>query len=78
LKKVDIFSFIPVPKDDPVSTKQSLIGTGIFFTIFFAYIIVDFYKFVTNNPPNAENFYTKTDGSKTYEIPRFAITFMDG
>jgi hypothetical protein len=51
LKKVDIFSFIPVPKDDPVSTRQSLAGTAIFFAIFLTYVIYDFFKFVTNNPP---------------------------
>jgi hypothetical protein len=51
LKKVDIFSFIPVPKDDSVSTKQSLIGTAVFFAIFLTYIIYDFVQFVTNNPP---------------------------
>jgi len=58
LKKIDIFSFIPVPKDDPVSTKQSLIGSTVFFIIFMAYVIFDFYQFVTENPPNAQNYYT--------------------
>jgi hypothetical protein len=51
LKKVDIFSFIPVPKDDSVSTKQSLIGTAVFFAIFLTYIIYDFVQFVVDNPP---------------------------
>jgi len=58
LKAIDIFSFIPVPKDDAVSTKQSLIGTAVFFILFFTYIIFDFYQFVTENPPNAQNYYT--------------------
>lgn len=77
LKKVDIFSFIPVPKDDPVSTKQSLIGTAVFFLIFMTYIIFDFYQFVTENPPNAQNYYTNL-GEIPQTLPRFAITYMRG
>jgi hypothetical protein len=74
---MDIFSFIPVPKDRPVSTKQSLIGTAIFIVIFLTYIIVDFYQFVTSNPPIVQNSFTKLSES-VFTLPRFAITFMDG
>lgn len=58
LKKVDIFSFIPVPKDDSVSTKQSLIGTALFFAIFLTYIIYDFVQFVRDNPPIIQSYRT--------------------
>ena len=51
LKAIDIFSFIPVPKDEAVSTKQSLIGTTIFFLLFFAFVLFDLISFVTDNPP---------------------------
>lgn len=77
LKAIDIFSFIPVPKDDPVSTKQSLIGTSVFFIIFLAYVVFDFYQFVTENPPNAQNYYTDLK-DEIYVLPRFAVTYMRG
>jgi len=74
---MDIFAFIPVPKDDSISTKQSLLGTTIFFLLFFAYILFDFYQFIFTNPPNAQNYYTKLD-DEYHTLPRFAITFMNG
>ena len=77
LTKVDIFSFIPVPKDDPVSTRQSLIGTAVFFVLFLTYVVFDFYQFVAENPPNAQNYYTNLQ-NEYYMLPRFAITFMRG
>jgi hypothetical protein len=77
LTKIDIFSFIPVPKDDPVSTKQSLIGTAVFFVLFLTYVVFDFYQFVAENPPNAQNYYTNLQ-NQYYPLPRFAITFMRG
>lgn len=77
LKKIDIFSFIPVPKDDSVSTKQSLIGTAIFFVIFFTYIIYDFVQFVNDNPPIIQSYRTQLD-SNVYQLPSFAIAFMNG
>ena len=51
LTKVDFFSFLPVPKDDSVSTRQSIIGSIIFIVLFFIYIGIQFYIFVTDNPP---------------------------
>lgn len=77
LKKIDIFSFIPVPKDDSVSTKQSLIGTALFFAIFLTYIIYDFVKFVQDNPPIIQSYRTQLDNS-IYELPKFAYAFMNG
>jgi len=65
LTVIDIFSFIPVPKDSPVSTKQSLIGTLIFFVIFLTYVIYDFVQFVTNNAPIIQSYRTSLD-DKTY------------
>ncbi len=75
LRKVDIFSFIPVPKDDTVSTKASLIGTAVFFIIFLTYIIFDFVKFVNNNPPSIQSYRTPLD-DKYYTLPSFGIAFM--
>ena len=77
LKKVDVFAFIPVPKDESVSTKQSLIGTALFFVIFLAFVIVDFVKFVTANPPIIQSYRTPLD-SKEYVLPNFALGFMRG
>lgn len=74
---MDIFSFIPVPKDDSVSTKQSLIGTAVFFIIFLTYIIYDFVQFVNSNPPIIQSYRTQLDDSY-YTLPRFAYAFMYG
>jgi hypothetical protein len=75
LRKVDIFSFIPVPKDDSVSTKASLIGTAVFFLIFLTYLIYSFIQFVTNNPPSIQSYHTPLDDSY-YTLPSFALAFM--
>ena len=40
--KLDIFSFLPVPRSAPVSTKASLIGSFLLLGIFTAYIIYSF------------------------------------
>lgn len=77
LKKVDIFSFIPVPKDDSVSTKQSLIGTALFFAIFLTYIIYDFVQFVQTNPPIIQSYRTQMDTNR-YQLPSFAYAYMNG
>lgn len=42
LKKIDLFAFLPVPKTDHVSSKRSMIGSAIMFTIFLLYIIAGF------------------------------------
>ena len=76
LRKVDIFSFIPVPKDDSVSTKQSLIGTAIFFIVFLTYIIYDFVQFISDNPPIIQSYNTPLD-ENYYTLPGFALAFMD-
>ena len=55
LKRLDFFSFIPVPVDQPVSTKRSLIGSVIFIILFLIYIAVDLYQFLSENPPIIEN-----------------------
>ena len=76
LRKLDIFAFIPVPKDDTVSTRPSLIGTALFFTIFLAYIICDFVQFVRVNPPIMQSYRTPLD-DKYYTLPSFALAFMN-
>ena len=75
MKKIDIFSFIPVPKDHPVSTKRSIIGSSIFFVIFIGYVIFDFAKFLINNPGISQTYYTKLD-DETYPLPKFGMAFM--
>ena len=75
LGRLDIFSFIPVPKDDPVSTRQSLIGSGLFLSIFLTYVIYDFVVFVRNNPPLQQSFRTPLDDSY-YKLPSLALGFM--
>lgn len=77
LRKIDVFAFIPVPKDDSVSTKQSLIGTAIFFVLFLTYVIFDFVSFVQSNPPLIQSYRTNLDES-VYTLPRFAYAFMNG
>lgn len=77
LQKIDIFSFIPVPKTGTVSTKCSLIGSTLFFVIFLAYITYDLVQFITNNPP-LPNSFNEDLGSTNYTSPRFALTFMTG
>lgn len=58
---VDIFAFLPVPKDDSVSTKQSLIGSILFLVIFIAYITYDFVTFVVWNPPIQQTYRSPLD-----------------
>ena len=78
MRKIDIFSFIPVPKDEPVSTKRSLCGSTLFFLIFVAYILYDFiFSFLLNNPPIIQNYYTPID-QNDYPVPDFGILFMEG
>lgn len=51
LTYVDVFRFLPVPRDDPVSTKASLAGSLLFLALFLGYLIFDFVQFVTFNKP---------------------------
>jgi len=56
---LDIFSFIPVPRTVPVSTKRSKIGSIIVILLFLVYVIYDFVELFLNNPPKVN----------TYEVP---------
>ena len=51
LRVMDIFSFLPVPKDEAVYTKRSILGSLVFFALFLTYIVYDFVSFVYDNPP---------------------------
>jgi len=62
LKKVDMFSFLPVPIDEPVSTRRSLIGTALILFIFIAYVIFDLVSFLIHNPGISQTHYTKFNG----------------
>ena len=75
LTRIDLFCFIPVPKDNPVSTRRSMVGSLIFIFIALGYILQDFYFFVTDNPPVVQQ-YTTNLGFEFYELPDVAITFM--
>lgn len=75
VKKLDVFSFVPFPKNEPVSTKQSLCGSLLFLLIILTFIIVDFVQFIQNNPPSIQTYYTKLD-DQVYTFPKFAINFM--
>ena len=72
---VDIFSFIPVPKSRPVSTRCSLIGSGLIFAIFLSYLVYDLVTFITNNPPIPNSYYIDLD-NKNYSSPGLAMVFM--
>lgn len=76
-QKLDFFSFIPVPKDEPVSTRRSLLGSVLFIVLFLTFIIIDFYQFVTDNPPIIVSHASSLD-DEAYTLPRFAIGFMSG
>lgn len=77
LQKFDFFSFIPVPKDEPVSTNRSIIGSTIFIILFLIYMGIDLFQFIVDNPPLVQNALSKLDNNN-YTLPRVAITFMDG
>lgn len=77
LQKLDFFSFIPVPKDQPVSTKRSLIGSVVFIVLFLIYIVFDIVQFLQENPPIIENHTSMLD-EEPYVLPGVAITFMEG
>lgn len=78
LKKLDVFSFVPFPKNEPVTTKQSLCGSLLFLLIILAFAISDFVAFATYNPPSIQTYYTKINNQKEYVLPKFALNFMDG
>lgn len=77
LQKFDFFSFIPVPKDEPVSTRRSIIGSCIFIVLFLIYIGIDLYQFISDNPPIVENAQMMLD-DEFHTLPRTAIAFMAG
>lgn len=58
LTKIDLFSFIPVPKDSPVSTRRSIVGSLLFLFIALSFVFVDFYFFVVDNPPVVQQYAT--------------------
>lgn len=75
LSKVDVFSFIPFPRDDPVSTKSSGIASLVFLVIFLTYVVSDFVQFLVWNKPITESYRSPLDDS-SYVLPDFAIAFM--
>lgn len=61
MTKLDFFSFIPVPKDMPVSTKPSMVGSILFIIAAIVYTGITFFFFVTDNPPTIETYSVKLD-----------------
>lgn len=61
LSRIDLFCFLPVPRDDPISTKQSIIGSIVFLALFLTYIIIDFVQFVQRNSPVQQTFFEPLD-----------------
>ena len=61
LSIIDIFKFIPVPKDRPVSTKHSIAGSLLLIIIFVSFVLFDFITFVTYNKPIAESYIEPLD-----------------
>ena len=49
----------------------------LFFIIFLTFVIIDFVKFVTNNPPIIQSYRTPLDNNE-YELPGFSLAFMRG
>ena len=72
---LDVFKFLPTPVDNPVSTRQSIIGSLLFFLIFGTFVIVDFITFLTFNKPTAQ-IYNEPLDENIYKLPDFALAFM--
>lgn len=51
LHALDIFSFLPVPRTNPISTKRSICGSFLLLFIFFGYIIYSLVSFFVANYP---------------------------
>lgn len=73
LEAIDLFSYIPVPQAYPVSTKKSKIGSTIFIVIILAYLIFDFYKFVTDNVPIINAYETDIINKGASPVPKVAF-----
>ncbi|KAM3143966.1 hypothetical protein pb186bvf_004017 [Paramecium bursaria] len=77
LRSLDLFSFLPVPKTKPVSSKRSLVGSLIMISLFLAYIIFGFTTFILNNAPRV-NTYLNELPVANYSMPPIAFAFFQG
>ena len=77
LKRIDLFSFLPKPKTNKVSTKRSLIGSIILIILFVSIAVSKLYFFIMNNPPKVNKYKVPLD-ENNYNVPDFAITFIYG
>ena len=75
--KLDIFSFIPVPKANPVSTKRSLIGSLLVISVFLAYTSYSFSQFLTNNIPKTNQYLMSLDENYITSAPEVAFAFVN-
>ena len=55
LSRLDLFSYLPVPHSQRISTRKSILGSVLLLSLFLAYVSATFYSFFTNNPPKVNN-----------------------
>ena len=75
LSYIDVFRFLPIPTDQPVSTRRSIIGSLMVSVIFLAYVITAFVQFLSWNRPVLQIYRSPLDES-TFILPDIAIAFM--
>ena len=69
LATIDVFSYIPVPQAYPVSTNKSKIGSIFFIAVMLAYIIYDFYNFITHNIPTTNAMQANLINKGNFSVP---------
>jgi hypothetical protein len=72
---LDVFSFLPVPQDAPVSTRQSIAGSMIFLAIMLGYVGYDLAQFLRFNKPINQAYISPLD-DQAYRLPDFALAYM--
>ncbi|KAM3143970.1 hypothetical protein pb186bvf_004021 [Paramecium bursaria] len=77
LRNLDLFSFLPVPKTKPVSSKRSLVGSLIMLLLFFGYILYGFITFILINAPRVNTFLNELPVAN-YSMPPIAFVFLFG
>lgn len=65
---MDIFAFLPIPKNQPVSTKKSFIASIIFLLLILSYGLYTFLSFLLNNTPIVSQYYIPL-GTEIYDSP---------
>ena len=76
-QKIDLFSFLPIPKTKKVSTKRSIVGSIILLVLFGSYLITSLVLFIQSNPPKIASLSIPLDDS-LHKVPQFALNFVYG